>query len=63
MQIISLELFIIPGCSTGQKNLKFGSQVGRVGNGRKLSMGVGKREEKRCSITRPTAFTDSKASG
>ena len=49
------------GCPASRKSQKFNSQVGRVGNGRKLTIEVGKREEKQRSITRPTAFADSKA--
>ena len=42
------------------KSRKFDSLVG---NGRKSTIKVAKREEKYHSITRPTAFADSKASG
>ena len=44
------------------KSWKFDSQVRRVGNGRKSTIKVEKREEKQCSITRPTTFADGKAS-
>ena len=37
---------LAPGCPASHKSRKFDSQVGGVGNGRKLTVEVGKREEK-----------------